>query len=88
MIEIIGNKGYTVFYRCDCGVGGRCMIKPLSKEGTIITNITCPICNKTEKVKLIQYENDREEAKDKAFSWACVIYNEVTEYELKEDLDA
>ena len=84
MIEILGNKDYTVFYRCDCGVGGRCMVKPLSKDGIIITNITCPVCRTTERVKLV---HDKE-ADNNTFSWACVVYNEVTDYELQEDLDA
>lgn len=86
-MEIIGNKNYTVFYRCDCGVSGQCIIKPLSKEGTLMTNVICPVCNKSERVKLIQYENDREEVKEGLFSWALVVYNEVTGYELKEDLN-
>jgi hypothetical protein len=86
MIEIIGNKDYTVYYRCECGVAGRCMVKPLSEEGAIITNITCPVCRITERVKLIQRDRigDVGEA---VFSWACVIFNEVTDYELKENLD-
>ena len=64
------------------------MIKPLSEQGTLITNITCPICGATERVRLVRYEKNREEVDDQSFSWACVIYNEVTEYELREDLDA
>ena len=86
MIQIIGNNDCTVHYRCDCGVGGKCMIKPLSKAGTIITTISCPICNAHERVKLVQYEQDREEADDGKFTWAIVTYNEVTEYELREEL--
>ena len=89
MIEIIGNKGCTVHYRCSCGVSGRCMIKPLEAEGMVIANITCPLCYDTERVKLIQYEEDKEEALNtKKITWACVLYNEITDYELKENLDA
>ncbi len=87
MIEIIGNKGLTVHYKCSCGVQGRCMIKPLESKGIMITNITCPLCLVTERVKLVQYEEDKEEAMSK-ISWAYVLHNEVTEYELKDDLDA
>ena len=86
MINIIGNKDYTVYYRCDCGVGGRCMIKPLSKKGTIITTVTCPVCKTNEQVKLVQYEKDRGEVDSTVFSWAVVVYNEVTDYELREEL--
>ena len=82
MIEIIGNKDYTVFYKCDCGVGGRCMIKPLSKAGTVISTITCPLCGVNERIKLVQYE----EEDNNRFCWAVVTYNEVTDYELREEL--
>lgn len=89
MIEIIGNKGCTVHYKCGCGVRGRCMIKPLEAEGMVIANITCPLCYETERVKLIQYEGNKEEAMNtRKITWACVLYNEITDYELKEDLDA
>jgi len=79
MIRIIGNDDLTVFYECDCGVKGKCMIKPLS-EGTIIADVRCPICFKVARVKMTQ----RDES-DK-ISWGCVIENEVTEYELREEL--
>jgi hypothetical protein len=81
MVKVTGNDGLTVFYECDCGVKGQCMIKPLSDEGIIITDIKCPICLATERVKMAQ---DSETDK---MSWGCVIYNEVTDYELREELD-
>lgn len=86
MIKITGNKGCTVYYTCECGVKGRCMIKPLVDDGMVIVNITCPLCYSSKRVKLIQYEGNKEEAMatDK-LSWACVLFNEVTDYELQED---
>lgn len=87
MIEIIGNKDWTVFYSCDCGIKGRCMIKPLEEGGVIVTNITCPLCFDSKVVKFVQYEESKEEATStNKVSWACVVENEVTDYELKEDL--
>jgi hypothetical protein len=86
MIEILGNKGCTIHYKCSCGVSGRCMIKPLSSEGTVLVNVSCPICDATERVKLIQYEGKKEDVSD-GLSWACVLYNEVVGYEFKENLD-
>jgi hypothetical protein len=85
MIKILGNENYTVYYKCDCGVAGKCIIKPLCKEGTIITTIDCPVCGETERIRLTQAD-DKKEIKD-SFSWACVVYNEITDYELKENLD-
>jgi len=88
MIEITKNEGFTVYYRCGCGVSGKCMIKPLESEGIVIANIKCPLCYATERVKLIQYEEDKEDAmSSQKISWACILYNEVTDYELKENLD-
>jgi len=89
MIEIIENDGCTVHYKCSCGIRGRCMIKPLESEGMVIVNITCPLCYDTERVKLVQYEEDKEDAMSTGkITWACVLHNEITEYELKENLDA
>ena len=89
MIEIIGNVDFTVHYRCSCGIKGKCIIKPPETEGLVIANITCPLCGCAERVKFVQYEEDKEQAmSSNQVSWACVLYNEVTEYELKEDLDA
>lgn len=87
MIEILGNNGCDVHYKCSCGVKGKCMIKPVETEGLIITNITCPLCYATERVKLVQYNKDKEKViNNNKFSWACVLYNEVTDYDLKEEL--
>jgi hypothetical protein len=80
MLRITGNDGLTVFYECDCGVKGKCMIKPLN-EGTIIADVRCPICLKVERVKMTQEDSSNK------MSWGYVIDNEVTEYEIREDLD-
>jgi len=80
MVKVTGNDGLTVFYECDCGVKGKCMIKPLSEEGIMITDITCPICLTKERIKMTQDDSDE-------LSWGCVIYNEVTDYEIREELD-
>jgi len=82
MLKILGNKDYTIYYECDCGVKGQCMVKPLSDTKAMIVDIKCPICMETERIKLqVSKGVDNNE-----LSWACVIYNEVTDYELKEDL--
>jgi hypothetical protein len=82
MIKIIGNKDYTIYYDCDCGVKGQCMVKPLSDKNAMIVDIKCPICMATERIKL-QASKDADTSE---LSWACIIYNEVTDYEVKEDL--
>jgi len=89
MIEILGNDGFTVNYKCSCGIKGKCMLKPPETGSVIISNITCPLCGATERVKIVQYEKDKEDAlATKEITWTCVIYNEITDYEVKENLDA
>lgn len=85
MIKIIGNKDHTIYYECDCGVKGRCMVKPLSREKPMIVDVRCPVCMDAERVKLLPGQVVTNE--DGEFSWACVIYNEITDYELREDLN-
>lgn len=82
MLKVLGNKNFVVFYECDCGIKGKCIIKPLSKEGAIIVDIRCPLCSAKERIKLLREGQDE----NGDFSWACVLYNEVTDYELREDL--
>ena len=82
MIKILGHKDDTIYYKCDCGVKGQCMVKPLSYKKAIIVDIKCPICMATERIKL----QASEDVNSNELSWACVIYNEVTDYELREDL--
>ena len=61
MIKVIGNKGSTVYYECECGVKGKCMLKPLSEDKAMITDIRCPICLAVERIKLQPSESDDDE---------------------------
>jgi hypothetical protein len=81
MIKITGNENNTVHYNCECGVKGRCMIKPMSEAGVIIVNLRCPVCLAVERIKLAQYKQQGETE----YSWACVLTNEVTGYYLVEE---
>ena len=83
MVRIIRNEGNTVYYSCDCGTKGKCMIRPLGKSDTLVMNITCALCEQTERVVLIQYETDDEREKlinnlsEAELSWSLIISNEV-----------
>jgi hypothetical protein len=83
MIKILRNEDNSIFYRCGCGVEGRCMVKPMADEGTFLVDVRCPLCGDVERVKLVQYTDvsSRESILgEKKFSWACVITNEITKY--------
>jgi hypothetical protein len=83
MIKILGNKDNMILYRCGCGIEGRCIVKPMAKEGTFLVDVRCPLCEELERVKFIQYEDTskREDIlKEKKFSWAYVLTNEITNF--------
>jgi hypothetical protein len=83
MIKILGNEDYTINYRCSCGVEGRCMVKPMSEEGSFIVDVRCPLCFSVERVKMVQYNSPKEKRavlKDSEFSWAYIKNHEITKY--------
>ncbi len=85
MIEIIKNEGNLIYYRCDCGVTGRCMIKPLKNSGTIVINLRCAMCGDLERLLLLQYKSEEEKIKlsedinKQDLSWSLILMNEVVE---------
>lgn len=85
MIRITKNEGNTIFYSCDCGTYGKCMIKPLGKSDTLITKLSCALCGQTEKLVFIQYKTELEKKQlmsniDEAdLSWSLVLSNEILE---------
>lgn len=82
MITILRNEQNNIIYTCDCGVKGKCMIKPQEKNAVIIVDVRCPICLEVKRVFLKQYQDDSENPE---CSWSPIINNEVIEYSLKKD---
>ena len=85
MIKVIKNEGNLVYYKCDCGVNGRCMIKPLKGEGTIVVNIKCAMCNELDRVVLLQYKSEEEKTRlmkninESELSWSLILSNEIVD---------
>ena len=85
MIEIIKNEGNLIYYKCDCGVTGRCMVKPLKNSGTIVINLKCAMCGDLERLLLLQYKSEEEKIKlsedinKQDLSWSLILMNEVVE---------
>lgn len=83
MITITKNKGNDVHYTCGCGTRGKCMIKPLKQDSTLVINLECPMCHETERIVLVQYTDEISKNKllaslnDKEISWALILSNEV-----------
>lgn len=84
MIKILENKDNDIIYECDCGVKGKCMIKPLEDSGTIVVDVRCPVCLDVERVILAQYkEEEKDDKQDNLdMSWSTILSNEVIEYYL------
>jgi hypothetical protein len=70
-LRIKESVNNIIRYICDCGVIGQCLIKPLSKEGDIIVDVSCVECGETRRVKLSNGNTSSDE-----FSWALTILNE------------
>jgi hypothetical protein len=82
MIRVSKVDKYIIHYDCDCGVVGECMFKPPAKSSIILIDIECPMCNSTDRVKLIKRstEHGEENSEDSLdLYWATVIDNKVLE---------
>jgi len=88
MVKILDNKDNVIIYECDCGVKGKCMVKPQKDEAAIVVDVRCPACLSVERVVLLQYKSDEEKSKIKNgdLSWSSVS-NEVVEFLSKEEED-
>lgn len=78
MIHVIENKENTVFYECDCGTKGFCMIKPQEKDAAIVINVECPNCEAIECIVLLQYSSEKSRKKllddlnETELSWSSI----------------
>jgi hypothetical protein len=93
MVKILKNEKNVVLYECDCGVKGKCMVKPLEGEAAIVVDVRCPVCLSAERIVIVQYESEEEKYKimenlnDVDLSWSTIISNEVVEFLSKEEDD-
>ena len=84
MVRIVGNKGNTIYYECDCGTSGKCMVKPVGKSKAILVDIGCPICHERDRVVLLQYDDNEERDRiienlnEEELSWSLILSNEIT----------
>ncbi len=88
MVKILDNKDNVISYECDCGVRGKCMVKPQKNGAAIVVDVRCPVCLSVERIVLLQYKSDEEKSKikDGDLSWSSVS-NEIVEFLSKEEED-
>ena len=88
MIHVTGNKENTIYYKCDCGTKGFCMIKPQEEDAAIVIDIRCPNCSEIERMVLLQYSSEEnrkileKNLNDTEFAWSSIIENKVLDEEL------
>jgi hypothetical protein len=93
MVKILKNEGNIILYECDCGVKGKCMVKPVEEDAAIVVDVKCPLCLDVKRVVLTQYASDENGQKLKnslneaPLSWSPVISNKITDYFIKKDED-
>lgn len=91
MVKILRNEKNVIIYECDCGVKGKCMVKPLEQDAAIVVDVRCPVCLTVERTVLVQYESEEEKFKiennlnEAELSWSPILSNEVTDYYLRKD---
>jgi len=83
MITITGNDHNIIYYSCDCGTKGRCLVKPIEGSGTILVDVTCAICDSASRVLLKQTTDKESPTSDLA--WSLVVDNEILSYEPKDE---
>ena len=83
MVRVEGNEGNAIYYSCDCGTKGKCMIRPVGTSKAILVDVKCPVCYERERVVLLQYDTEEEKEKllnnlnEEELSWSLILSNEV-----------
>lgn len=75
MIEIEGSKGNIIYYSCECGAKGRCMIKPLGHGDTILVDVSCAMCASSERVTLV--EEGAIVSENSSMAWSLILTNDI-----------
>jgi hypothetical protein len=81
MLTINKNEGNVIFYSCDCGVIGRCIIKPIGGTNVILVDVVCPVCHSMERATILQYDTEEEKESlvynlnEQEMSWSLIISN-------------
>lgn len=75
VLKIVKVDDNNIYYVCDCGAIGKCMIRPATNSPTIVVNVACAMCNQNDMVTLTQGCVEGSDEPD--ISWAYIISNEV-----------
>ena len=76
MLTILSSENNDIYYKCDCGTRGKCMVKPLGLGTTVVVDLHCASCTSTERVVLVKDKNGDGKTSDSSLCWALVLSNE------------
>ena len=78
MLKITEIKGNTIYYDCDCGTKGRCLIRPLGEGSTFVLDLSCASCSAIERMVLVQELNDdAAPSTNDNMAWSLILTNDV-----------
>lgn len=72
MLKIEEIKDNVIRYECDCGVIGKCMIRPMADDRTIVFDLACVECNEIKRLTITQKGSNR----NGTLTWALTLLNE------------
>lgn len=87
MIRVTGNEDSKIYYECDCGTSGFCLVKEQDQDAAVVLDVECPHCSHVERMVLLQYSSEENKKKllenlnEMDLSWSFVLENEVVEGE-------
>ena len=85
MITILKNEKNDIIYACDCGIQGKCMVKPQEGNAVIVVDVRCPICLEEGKRVVLSQSDGNNDPENLEFSWSPIISNDIIDYTIKEE---
>jgi len=85
MITILKNEKNDIIYTCDCGIQGKCMVKPQEENSIIVVDVRCPICLGEGKRVVLSQSDGNNSSENLEFSWSPIIKNEIIDYTIKNE---
>jgi hypothetical protein len=57
MLDVLDYKKHSIYYSCNCGAKGVCLIRPLGNEEAMVVELTCAHCGATRRIILVSDES-------------------------------
>lgn len=70
MIVVDTFSNNILKYSCDCGIYGKCLIRPQDSSAKIVFDLECPYCLEVTRIVLKQTD-------DQELTWAVIVDNDL-----------